>query len=122
MPGLPRSTGSDVKKSASGRVVRGRARRVSYVSVEHEPDVWVDAHVEKRWKREGEWRLSVYYFVDGRQYYRAYDEDKVRPVMSAELQDDEQRDEAAAVNPPQAQHDGSESIDLRDGQHSRRLD
>jgi hypothetical protein len=95
---------------------------VSYVSVEHEPDVWVDAHVEKRWRREGRWRLSVYYFVDGRQYYRTYDEDTVRPVMSAELQNDERRDEAAADGPPQVKHDGGESIDLRDGQHSRRLE
>jgi hypothetical protein len=95
---------------------------VSYVSVEHEADVWVDAHVEKRWKRAGQWRLSVYYFVDGRQYYRTYDEDDVRPVVSAELQDDEQRDAAAAADPPQGHSDGGESIDLRDGQHSRRLD
>jgi hypothetical protein len=98
------------------------ARRVSYVSVEHEPDVWVDAHVEKRWKRGGQSRLSVYYFVDGRQYYRTYDEDNVRPVTSVELQDDEKRDESAGTEPPQVQHEGDESIDLRDGQHIRRLD
>jgi hypothetical protein len=105
---------------------------VSYVSVEHDTDVWVDAHVEKRWKRGGQWRLSVYYFVGGRQYYRTYDEDKVRPVMSAELQDDglqhdelqndEQRDTAASPEPPQGEHDRPLAIDLRDAQHNRRPD
>jgi hypothetical protein len=96
---------------------------MSYVSVEHEPDLWVDAHIEKRWKRAGQWRLSVYYFVGGRQYYRTYDEEQVRPVMSAELQDDEQRDAAAAHEPPEGEHDRRLSIDLREGQHhNRRLD
>jgi hypothetical protein len=93
---------------------------VSYVSVEHEPDVWVDAHVEKRWKRAGQWRLGVYYFVGGRQYYRTYDEEQVRPVMSAELQDDEQRDESAGHEPPpEGEYDRRRSIDLREGQHHR---
>jgi hypothetical protein len=90
-----------------------------YVSVEHEPDVWVDAHVEKRWKRGGLWRLSVYYFVNGQQYYRSYDEDKVRPVMSPELQVDGQGDPAAAPEPAQGEHRRRLSIDLREGQHSR---
>ena len=95
---------------------------MSYVSVEHEPDAWVDAHVEKRWKRAGQWRLSVYYFVGGRQYYRTFDEEQVRPVMSAELQDDEQRDADAAHEPPEGEHDRRLSIDLREGQHNNRLD
>ena len=95
---------------------------MSYVSVEHEPDVWVDAHVEKRWKRGGQRRLSVYYFVGGRQFYRTYDEDHVRPVMSAELQDDEQHDEPAGPEPPEGEHVRRLSIDLREGQHNRRLD
>lgn len=95
---------------------------MSYVSVEHEPDVWVDAHVEKRWQRGGQWRLSVYYFVDGRQFYRTYDEEQVRPVMSAELQDDEQRDAPAEHEPPEGEHGRRLSIDLREAQHDRRPD
>lgn len=37
----------------------------TYVEVLHEPGVWVRARVEKQWRYEGRWRLSVYYFVDG---------------------------------------------------------
>jgi hypothetical protein len=84
--------------------------------------VWVDAHVEKRWQRGGQWRLSVYYFVDGRQYYRTYDEDQVRPVMSGELQDDEQGDAAAGPEPPLGEQHRHVSIDLRDPEDNRRLD
>jgi hypothetical protein len=86
---------------------------VSYVSVQHEPDVWVDAHVEKQWKHEDRWRLSVYYFVGQLQYYREYDTDQVRPVSSTELQDDETR------HAPDGQQRGGEyhrcePINLRD--------
>jgi hypothetical protein len=55
---------------------------VPYVSVEHQPDVWVDAHIEKQWKQEGRWRLSCYYFVDTVQHYRVFDADRVRPSIT----------------------------------------
>jgi len=55
---------------------------MAYVSVEHEPGVWVDAHIEKQWKREGHWRLGCYYFVDAVQFYRVFDADHVRPIIS----------------------------------------
>jgi hypothetical protein len=53
---------------------------VPYVSIEHQPGVWVAAHIEKQWKHQGCWRLSCYYFVDLLQYYRVFDADQVRPV------------------------------------------
>jgi hypothetical protein len=65
---------------------------VPYVSVEHQPGVWVDAHIEKQCKYEGRWRLSCYYFVDTVQHYRVFDADQVRPVISAQ---DEQVEQAA---------------------------
>lgn len=58
-----------------------------YVSVEHEPGFWVDAHVEKQWKHAGRWRLAVYYFVDAVQYYRVFDADQIRSAISAERLD-----------------------------------
>ena len=94
-----------------------------YVSVEHEPDVWVDAHVEKQWKRGGKWRLTVYYFVGDRQYYRTFDADQVRPAMSAEVQSNAHGDAAAELTRPDGEHDQQPSpIDLRDPQHLRRRD
>lgn len=90
---------------------------VPYVSVEHEPDMWVDAHVEKQWKQEGRWRLSVYYFVGLLQCYRVCDADQVRPVNSVELHDDEQRDAPAGHEPPNGEHDSSEPVDFRDTLH-----
>jgi len=57
---------------------------VPYVLVPHEPDVWVEARVERQWRFEGRWRLSVYYYVGpGLQRYRVYDADQCRPVGSA---------------------------------------
>jgi hypothetical protein len=70
---------------------------VPYVSVEHQPGVWVDAHIEKQWKYEGRWRLSCYYFVDTVQHYRAFDADQVRPVISAQ-------DEQAALDVDRVNH------------------
>lgn len=64
---------------------------MSYVSVEHQPGLWVDAHIEKQWKHEGRWRLSCYYFVDTMQFCRMFDADQVRPVSSAEDEQGEQR-------------------------------
>jgi hypothetical protein len=93
-----------------------------YVSVEHEPDMWVDAHVEKQWKRGGKWRLSVYYFVGDRQYYRTFEADQVRPAMSAEDQGDAQGEAAAGQDRPEAEHHPRTPIDLRDPQHLRRRD
>ena len=61
-----------------------------YVSVEHQPGVWVNAHIEKQWKLEGRWRLSCYYFVDTVQHYRVFDADQVRPVIPAQDEQDEQ--------------------------------
>jgi hypothetical protein len=57
---------------------------MAYVSVEHEPDFWVDAYIEKEWKREGRWRLGCYYFVDTVQFYRVFDADQVRPIFPVE--------------------------------------
>jgi hypothetical protein len=64
---------------------------VPYVSVEHQPGVWVNAHIEKQWKHEGRWRLSCYYFVDTVQHYRVFDAYQVRPVIPAQDEQDEQR-------------------------------
>jgi hypothetical protein len=95
---------------------------VTYVSVEHEPEVWVDAHVEKQWRREGRWWLSVYYFVDGRQYYRAFEAAQVRPPTSVDLQDAEEDDPAAAQEQPKAKHERQQPIDLRHPENTRRPD
>jgi hypothetical protein len=95
---------------------------VPYVSVEHDKGVWLDAHVERRWKQDGRWWLSVYYFVGSEQFYRVYDADHVRPVGSAELQDDQEHDATAVVEPREGEHRLSEPIDLRDAQHTRPLD
>jgi hypothetical protein len=95
---------------------------VPYVSIEHEPDVWVDAHVEKHWKREGRWQLGCYYFVGTFQFYRVFDADQVRPLISAEHQDDEQGVAAAGNEPAHGKHDRREPIDLRDPQHVGPLD
>jgi hypothetical protein len=70
---------------------------MAYVSVEHEPGVWVDAHIEKQWKREGRWHLGCYYFVDTLQFYRVFDADQVRPVISIDPQDDEHYQVASAA-------------------------
>ncbi len=64
---------------------------MAYVSVEHQPGVWVDAHIEKQWKRDGRWRLACYYFVDSVQFYRVFDAGQVRPASSAEGQEAELR-------------------------------
>jgi hypothetical protein len=86
---------------------------VPYVSVEHDPGVWLDAHVEKQWKREGQWRLSVYYFVGSQQFYRVYDANQVRPATSDEPRDEQERDETSGLEPPQSQQPSTEPIDLR---------
>lgn len=93
-----------------------------YVSVEHEPGFWVDAHVEKQWKSEGRWRLSCYYFVGTVQFYRVFDADQARPLISAEHHHDEQRDAAARDEPGHGEHDRSDPIDLRDAQQVGPLD
>jgi hypothetical protein len=95
---------------------------VPYVSVEHEPGLWVDAHVEKQSRREGRWRLSVYYFVGTQQFYRVFDADQVRPVNSAACQDDEQRHASAGHEPSRDKHERREPIDLRDALHVGPLD
>jgi hypothetical protein len=53
---------------------------VPYVLVPHEPDVWLRARVEKQWRYQGRWRLSVYYYVGLLQHYRVYDADQCRPI------------------------------------------
>jgi hypothetical protein len=51
------------------------------VEVQHEPGVWIRAWVEKQWRFQGRWRLSVYYYVGvGLQHYRVYDADQCRAV------------------------------------------
>jgi hypothetical protein len=79
-----------------------RGRPLPYVLVPHEPGVWLRARVEKQWRYQGRWRLSVYYYVGiGVQHYRVYDADHCRPVGSAaKLQDDHQRDAAAGQESP----------------------
>jgi hypothetical protein len=86
--------------------------------VEHEPGVWLDAHVEKQWKHEGRWRLSVYYFVGSQQFYRVVDADQVRPVTSGERGEDQAPDETARTEAPEGEHRTAEQIDLR--QHAPR--
>ena len=86
---------------------------MSYVSVEHRPGVWVDAHIEKQWKREGRWQLSVYYFVDTQQFYRVFDADQVQPATPTELQDGEQSQVATGRVPAHGEHDRREPIDVR---------
>ena len=55
-----------------------------YVLVQHLPGQWVEARVEKQWRYEGRWRLSVYYYVAiGMQCYRVYDADQCRRVGEA---------------------------------------
>jgi hypothetical protein len=94
-----------------------KGRPVPYVSVEHDPGLWVDAHIEKQWKHEGRWWLSVYYFVGGEQFYRVYAADQVRPASSDERHDD-QEGEAAGLEPTQGEGQPSEPIDLR--RHAKR--
>jgi hypothetical protein len=53
---------------------------VARVLVQHEPDVSVEARVEKQWRHGGRWRLSVYYYVGLLQHYRVYDADQCRPL------------------------------------------
>jgi hypothetical protein len=54
-----------------------------YVMVQHQRDHWVEARVEKQWRREGRWRLSVYYCLGiGMQHYRVFDADPCRSVAS----------------------------------------
>jgi hypothetical protein len=55
---------------------------MGYVSVEHQPGVWVDAHIEKQRKHGGRWRLSCYHFVENVRFYRVFDADQVGPVSS----------------------------------------
>jgi hypothetical protein len=86
--------------------------------VPHEPDLWVRAHVEKRWNYEGRWRLGCYYFVGILQQYRIYDADQCRTVGSAtEVRDDQQRDALAGHEPPHGERDPSEPIKLREPRH-----
>ena len=68
-----------------------------YVLVPHEPGVWLPARVDKQWRYQGRWRLSVYYYAGiGLHHYQVYDADQCRPVGTvAELEDDDQRDAAA---------------------------
>jgi len=115
-PGLPEDP-AEQETPRRGRGVGlqrlGRAGRVPYVSVEHEPGVWLDAHVERQWKHEGRWRLSVYYFVGSQQFYRVVDAEQVRPVTSDERRDDPERDETAPIEAPEGEHRTTEPIDLR---------
>lgn len=53
-----------------------------YVLVQHEPDVWLEARVEKQWRHRGRWRLSAFYYVGLLQHHRVYDADQCRPVGS----------------------------------------
>jgi hypothetical protein len=79
---------------------------VPYVLVQHEPDVWLEARVEKQWRHQGRWRLSVYYYVDvGLQHYRVYDADQCRPAGSAAELQDEDRCYAAAGQEQPERHD-----------------
>jgi hypothetical protein len=81
--------------ASPGRAVRREADPVSYVLVQHEPGVWLEARVEKQWRHQGRWRLSVYYYVEWLQHYRVYDAEQCRPARSADdVQDDDQRDAA----------------------------
>jgi hypothetical protein len=97
----------------SGTKAIEKGHVVPYVSVEHEPGLWVDAHVERQWKEEGQWRLSVRYIVDTLAYCRVLDADQVRQVIAAELQGHERRRATAGHEPPHGRHDRRVSIDLR---------
>lgn len=91
---------------------------MSYVMVPHEPDIWVRAHVEKKWQHEGRWRLGCYYFVGILQHYGIYAADQCRPVGSAiEVHDDQQRDAPAGHKSPHGEYDPIEPIKLREPQH-----
>jgi hypothetical protein len=85
---------------------------VMYVSVEHEPGIWMDAHVEDQWKRHGRWQVSVYYFVRGLEHHRVCDFELIRWVSSVELQDHEQRS-AIGCEPTHAEHERRVAIDFR---------
>jgi hypothetical protein len=99
------------REGGVGLPCSGEAARVPYVSVEHEPGVWLDAHVEKQWKREGRWLLSVYYFVGSQQFYRVYDAEQVRAPSSDERRDQPERDETAGVEPPSGEDSPTKPID-----------
>ena len=43
---------------------------MSYVMVPHEADIWVRAHVERKWRYDGHWKLGCYYFVGKLQHHR----------------------------------------------------
>jgi hypothetical protein len=108
----------DVQHAASGsRKGSRRPPPVSYVAVEHEPGVWVDAHVERQWKHEGRRWLAVYYFVDGLQYFRVFDTDQVRPAISAERREQEQGHATAGDEQSRGRHQRSDAVDLRHAQH-----
>jgi hypothetical protein len=95
---------------------------VPYVSVEHEPGLWVDAQVERQWEDGGKWRLSVHYIVDTRVHRRVLDADQVRQVISAELQGHERRRTTAGHEPSRGRHERRVSIDLRHARHVDPLD
>jgi hypothetical protein len=43
----------------------------------------VVARVEKQWRHQGQWRLSVHYYVGLMQHYQVYGADQCRPVGPA---------------------------------------
>lgn len=88
------------------------------MQVQHEPGVWVRAHVENECRQQGRWRLSCYYFVGNLQCYRVYDADQVwREGSASELQDDERSDPPTGQVPPQGGYDSRQPILLRDALH-----
>ena len=48
--------------------------------VQHRPGHWIEARVEKQWRYQGRWRLSVYYYIGLLQHYGVYDADQCRPL------------------------------------------
>jgi hypothetical protein len=54
------------------------------VLVQHRPEEWVQARIEKQWRYERRWRLSCYYYVGLLQRYRVYDADQCRSPTPTE--------------------------------------
>ena len=50
----------------------------TYVEVQHQPDMWVRARVDRQWRYQGVWRVAVYYYVDALQYFRVIPADDCR--------------------------------------------
>jgi hypothetical protein len=85
---------------------------VPYVSVEHEPGVWLEAHVEDQWKRNGRWQLSVYYFVGRLEHHRVYNAEQIRPLSSVQRQDHE-RGSGVGYEATHGEHERRVPIDFR---------